>query len=139
MANGTTLEKSMGRLPPQNIEAEMSLLGSLMLDKDAITKVADFLNGQDFYKDSHQAIYQSMEELFEKGDPVDVLSVSSRLKEKGRLEAIGGQTYLTELINTVPTASHVLTYARIVQRKRILRDLISASYEIGVMGYDETE
>ncbi len=127
------------KLPPQNIEAEMSLLGSLMLDKDAITKVGDFLESRDFYKDAHQAIYQAMQELFEKGDPVDVLSVSARLQEKGILETIGGKAYLTQLINTVPTASHVITYARIVQRKRILRNLISASYEIGVMGYDEIE
>ena len=140
MVNVSAKKSSLpNKLPPQNVEAEMSLLGSLMLDKDAITKVADFLQSQDFYKSSHQAIYEAMEELFEKGDPVDVLSVASRLKEKEKLESIGGQTYLTQLINTVPTASHVVTYARIVQRKRTLRDLISASYEIGLMGYDESE
>tara|TARA_Y100000310_G_scaffold344932_1_gene460595 strand:- start:5816 stop:7204 length:1389 start_codon:yes stop_codon:yes gene_type:complete len=127
------------KLPPQSIEAEQSLLGSLMLDKDAIVKVGDFLEPRDFYKPSHQKIYQAMQELFEKSEPIDLLSVAARLKEKGQLEEVGANAYLTELINTVPTASHVLSYAKMVQKKRILRDLISASYDIGVMGYNESE
>jgi len=133
MADDTT------KLPPQNIEAEKSLLGSLMLDKNAIIKVADFLQSRDFYKQNHQEIYQAVVELFEKGDPVDLLAVSSRLKEKNLLKEIGGNSYLTEIINFVPTATHVLNYAKIVQRKRILRDLIEASQEINSMGYDEKE
>ncbi len=127
------------KLPPQNIEAEKSLLGALMLDKEAIIKVADFLQPRDFYKENHQQIYESMIELFKKGEPIDLLSVSNRLKEKEKLEEIGGNSYLTELINFVPTAAHILNYAKIVQKKRILRDLIAASYEIGLMGYKETE
>ena len=127
------------KLPPQSIEAERSLLGGLMLDKSAIVKVVDFLTPQDFYKDIHRDIYQAMVELFERREPVDILTVSTRLKEKENLEEIGGNTYLTELINSVPTASHVLNYGKIIQRKKILRDLISASYEIGLMGYDEKE
>jgi replicative DNA helicase len=141
MADSHTTKKGVSpdKLPPQSLEAEMSLLGSLMLDKDAMIKVADFLEPRDFYKSSHGMIYEAMQELFEKGDPIDVLSAAGRLKEKNRLEEIGGNTYLTQLINTVPTASHVLTYAKIVQKKRILRDLISVSYEIGSMGHDEIE
>ena len=127
------------KLPPQSIEAEQSLLGCLMLDKNAITKVADFLRPEDFYRGSHQEIYQACQELFEKGEPIDFLALSNRLKEKGQLEEIGGNSYLTELVNSVPTASHVLSYARIVQRKRILREMIDASHEIGVLGYNETE
>lgn len=133
---GNTLTE---KLPPQNVEAERSLLGSLMLDKNAIIKVVDFLQPRDFYKEIHQEIYQAMQELFEKNEPVDLLSVSSRLKERGSLEAIGGHSYLTELINSVPTALHVFNYAKIVQKKRILRDLIQASYDIGLMGYNEEE
>jgi len=110
-----------------------------MLDKNAILKIVDFLQPRDFYNTSHQEIYQAMANLFEKGDPIDLLSVASRLKEKEKLEEVGGNAYLTELINTVPTASHALNYAKIVQRKRILRDLIAASYEIGLLGYQETE
>lgn len=141
MADGVTTEKFTlpEKLPPQSIEAEMSLLGCLMLDKDAITKVVDFLEPRDFYRPVHQIIYETMQELFERGDPIDMLSLSTRLKEKNKLEEIGGHSYLTELVNTVPTATHVLTYAKIVQRKRILRDLISVSHEIGLMGYNETE
>ncbi|MFH1841227.1 MAG: replicative DNA helicase [Candidatus Nealsonbacteria bacterium] len=127
------------KIPPQNLEAERCLLGSLMLDKNSILKVGDFLQPKDFYKDSHQEIYDAVLNLFEKKEPIDLLSVSSRLKEKEKLEEIGGNAYLTELINSVPTATHILNYAKIVQRKRILRDLISASYDIGLMGYEEAE
>ena len=127
------------KLPPQSIEAEQCLLGSLLLDKNAVIRVADFLQPRDFYKKIHQEIYQSTLELFEKGEPIDLLSAANRLKEKGLLEEIGGNSYLTELINSVPTASNILNYARIVQRKRILRDLIEASQEIEAMGYNESE
>ena len=127
------------KLPPQNIEAEKSLLGCLMLDKNAIIKVGDFLRPKDFYRQNHHQIYQTILDLFEKNEPVDLLAVSSRLKERNLLEEIGGNSYLTELINTVPTATHILNYAKIVQRKRILRDLIEASQEINIMGYNEQE
>ncbi|PIR02208.1 MAG: replicative DNA helicase [Candidatus Nealsonbacteria bacterium CG_4_9_14_0_2_um_filter_37_38] len=139
MNNNSPKNELPDKLPPQSIEVEGSLLGCLMLDKNAILKVVDFLEPRDFYKDYHREIYQVMQELFEKREPVDLLSVSSRLKEKNKLEEIGGNAYLTELINSVPTAFHVLNYAKIVQRKRILRDLIQASYEIGQMGYEESE
>src|SRR3989338_4872183 len=128
-----------GKLPPQNTEAEKSLLGCLMIDKNAIFKVADFLQPRDFYKQSYQKIYQSVLELFEKGDPIDLLSLSVRLKEKNILDEVGGNSCLTELINAVPTATHVLNYAKIIQRKRILRDLIGVSQDINQMGYDEEE
>ena len=135
-------EQNLGgpeKLPPQNIEAEKSLLGCLMLDKNAIIKVGDFLQPKDFYRQNHQQIYQVILELFEKDEPVDLLAVSSRLKEKNLLEEVGGNSYLTEIINTVPTATHILNYAKIVQRKRILRDLIEASQEINTLGYNEQE
>lgn len=130
---------SLGKLPPQNIEAEKSLLGCLMIDPMAIEKVADFLKAEDFYKDIHQKIYSAIFELFSKGGAIDILSVSNRLKEKKQLEEIGGLSYLTSLVNSVPTASHLLEYAKIVQGKRILRDLINVSYEIGEMSYNEKE
>jgi len=127
------------KLPPQNIEAEQCLLGCLMLDKEAIVKVVDFIKAEDFYKGIHQDIYQTMFEIYERSEPIDILSVSSRLKEKGRLEETGGSVYLTSLINSVPTATHVTNYARIVRQKKILRDLISASEEIGLSAFDEAE
>lgn len=127
------------RLPPQDIDAEKGLLGSLMLDKDAIIKVADVLRPDDFYKTAHRNIYKVIEDLFNQGEPIDLISVSSKLKEKEELESIGGVAYLTELINCVPTASHVQTYAQIVQKKRVLRDLIDAGQDIAMMGYDEEQ
>lgn len=132
-------DKTQGKLPPQSLEAEMSLLGSLMLDKEAIVKVADLIEPRDFYKPVHQIIYEAMLDLFQRNEPVDLLSTSNRLKDKEKIEEVGGSSYLTELINTVPTALHVLSYAKTVQSKRILRDLISTSYEIGQMGYNEKE
>jgi len=127
------------KLPPQNTEAEQSLLGCLMLDKDAIVKVIDFIRAEDFYKSSHQDVYQAMADLYEKSEPIDILSVSSRLKERNKLDDIGGHAYLTSLINTVPTATHVYNYAKIVRQKKILRDLISASEEIGLSAFDEAQ
>jgi len=132
-------DNSIEKLPPQSLEAERSLLGCLMLDKNTIVKVADFLQPSDFYKKNHQDIYDVMIDLFSKGEPIDLLSVSNRLKEKGILEEVGGNGYLTDLINSVPTASHALSYAKIIQRKRILRDLIEASYDLSQMGYSESE
>lgn len=126
-------------MPPQNVEAEQSVLGSLMLDKDAIMKVADFLRAKDFYRGTHQAMYRAMLELFERQEPIDILNLKNRLSETGNLEAVGGQAYLAELVNSVPTASNILYYAKIVQRKRILRDLIAASYDIAQLGYKEHE
>lgn len=117
----------------------MSALGSLMLDKDAIFKVADFLNTRDFYKPAHAEIYQAMLDLFTQREPIDVLSVTTRLKEKNKLEELGGSSYLTSLVNTVPTASHVDHYASIVRRKRLLRDLIEASHYIAQLGYREAD
>jgi len=132
-------KKPIEKLPPQNIPAEQCLLGCLMLDKDAIIKIADYIKADDFYKNNHQEIYQAISELYQKGEPIDILSVSSRLKERGKLEEIGGSAYLTSLINAIPTATHVANYAKIVREKKILRDLISASEEIGLAAFDESQ
>jgi len=126
-------------LPPQNIEAEKSVLGCLMIDKEAITKIADFLEPEDFYRTIHQKIYSVILELYSKHEPIDIVSITNRLKEKKQLEEIGGSSYLATLINLVPTSSHVINYAKIVQQKRVLRNLISASYEIGEMAWNEEE
>jgi len=134
-----TTKENIEKLPPQNVDAEQCLLGCLMLDKDAIIKVVDFLKAEDFYKGLHQDIFQAMAELYEKSEPIDILSVSARLKERNKLEDIGGQAYLTTLINTVPTATHVSNYAKIVREKKILRDLISVSEEIGLSAFNEAE
>jgi len=135
IANSTTSD----RLPPQNVEAEQSVLGSLLLDKDAVIKVADLLKTGDFYRGTHNTIYGVVLDLYQKGEPIDLLSTSNRLEEIKKLEEVGGTSYLAELINDVPTSANVLTYAKIVHRKKILRDLISASYHIAQLGYNENE
>jgi len=133
------LKSLEAKLPPQDVEAEKCLLGALLLDKNAIVKVVDFLQAKDFYRESHREIYSAIAELFEKGEPVDLLTVSTRLREKKQLDKVGQNSYLTELINSVPTASHILNYAKIVQRKRILRELIEASQDIGFLGHEESQ
>jgi len=125
------------KIPPQSIEAERALLGSLMLDKEGMVKVVDFLKPEDFYKTAHSKVYQAMMDLFEKQEQTDLLTLTQRLEEKKELEEIGGATYLSELLQTVPTPSHLLYYAKIVRGKKTLRDLIQASDEISILSYDE--
>jgi replicative DNA helicase len=125
------------RVPPQNIEAEQSVLGSLMLDKDAIIKIADLLRVGDFYKDDHNLIYESILQLYEEREPIDVLSLSNKLEEKKKLEQIGGSSYLANLVNSVPSASNITHYAKVVQKKALLRKLISTAADIVEMGYKE--
>ncbi len=125
------------RMPPQDLEAEKCVLGSLMLDSAAAYIIEDLLTQDDFYSEKHRIIYRAMLDLYEKKEPIDILSVSSRLKEKKQLENIGGRSYLTETINTVPNASNAKHYAEIVHKKRILRDLIESSNQISHLGYNE--
>ncbi|MBI4120051.1 MAG: replicative DNA helicase [Parcubacteria group bacterium] len=125
------------KLPPQALEAEESVLGALMIDKDAIIKIADVLRPEDFYKRAHQIVYAAALHLYGKSEPIDILSLSNRLKETNDLENSGGSSYLTGLVNTVPTASHVVHYGKIVRHKKILRDLLAASYEIAKMSWQE--
>ena len=127
------------KLPPQDIDAEKSVLGALMLDKSAIIKVADLLNSDDFYNQSHNRIFKVILELFEKSEPIDILSVTNRLKNKNILGEIGGSSYLSDLINSVPTAAHISHYAKIVREKRVLRDLINTSSEITERIFDAGE
>jgi len=130
---------SPDQLPPQNIDAEKSVLGSLIIDKDAINKIVDLLSAEDFYSYAHQLIYSAALDLFEKHEPIDLLSLSNRLEEIGKLDEAGGASYLTSLISSVPTSSHITTYGRIVQRKKMLRDLIGAAHHIAGLGHNEEE
>ncbi len=132
-------QKINKQLPPQNLEAEESLLGGLMLDSQAIIKVGDFLSERDFYSPKHQRIYKAMIGLFESNSPIDILSVADALKEKKQLAEIGGRSYLSKIVNSVPTASNVLNYAKIIQKKRILRNLIEVSYQIKELAHQESE
>jgi len=127
------------KIPPQNIEAEQSVLGALLIDKDAIIKVADILEPQDFYKESHGDIYQAMLDLYEHHEPIDILSLSARLEDQKKLELVGGRTYLSTLANIVPTAAHIESYAKIVKHKSTLRKLLQAASTISDLGYHEDE
>jgi len=127
--NSISGKKPTVKLPPQNVEAEQAVLGSLLIDKDAINKVADILEPSDFYNPSHEKIYQTILELYDKHQPIDILSLTNRLKETNALADVGGSGYLAEITNQITTSSHVDHYARLVKEKRVLRDLIRASAE----------
>jgi replicative DNA helicase len=128
-----------GIVPPQNIEAEASLLGAVLIDPDAIVRVADAVTSEDFYEERHQRIYEAVKKLYDKHRPIDILTLSNQLKEDSFLDVVGGAAYLTELTNYVPTAAHVEHYAEIVAQKAIRRRLIKASQDIVGLGYDESK
>lgn len=125
------------RIPPHSDEAEQSVLGALMLDKDGIFQVADFLSAEDFYQPKHSFIYEAMLDLFARHDPIDFLSVSNRLKEKKQLKEIGEKDYLMDLINLTQASANVGHYGHIVREKRLLRDLITVGGEIAELGFQE--
>ncbi len=125
------------RIPPHNLDAEMALLGSVMLRPDCLHDITDVVSMDSFYSDKHRIVFETMMELFSKHSPIDLLSVSAKLKEKGWLDQIGGNTYLTEIVNVVPSSANVVYYAEIVQKKYMMRRLIEASDHISHIGYDE--
>lgn len=127
------------RIPPHSLEVERSTLGALLIDKEAISKVADFLLTEDFYHESHGLIYQAIFDLFDRRQPIDLLTVSNILEERKQLEQIGGASYLATLANEVPTAAHIFEYAIIVKHKSTLRRLIKSGDTITGLGYNQTE
>lgn len=114
----------LGRIPPQNIEAEQSVLGSMLLDKEAIPTVAEILKSDDFYREDHAEIYEAIMDLFNKAEPVDLITVTEQLKARGTLDKVGGLEYITNIATAVPTTANVKYYASIVEEKSILRKLI---------------
>ncbi len=128
---------SAGKIPPQSLDAEMSLLGAVLIDEEVIADASEAVRAKDFYDKRHQLIFAAMMRLYEKHKPVDLLTLTEELKKKDDLETVGGSTYLTELTNYVPTASHAHAYAELVQQKAVRRRLIRASAEISEMGFDE--
>src|SRR3989344_7245620 len=127
------------KLPPQNLEAEQTVLGSILIDKNAIFKVADQLRPDDFYAPAHEKIYATILDLFEKHQPIDIISLTNRLKEKGALGDVGGSAYLAELTNQITTAAHVEHYVKLVRDKKFLRDLIQASSQINEDVFETTK
>lgn len=127
------------RLIPQNLEAEQSLLGSILIDKDSMIRIGDAISGDDFYDNRHRIIYESIADLYRRHEPIDLLSLGNILEEREQLERIGGRTYLVHLSNTVPTASHVSNYANIVAKKATLRRLLRAAQDITALGFEQAE
>jgi replicative DNA helicase len=125
------------RVPPQNLEAEQSVLGSMLLERDAIARVLELLRAEDFYRDAHRKIFEVIADLFERGEPADLISVTDRLRALGTLDDVGGATYVTALLHAVPTAANVDYHARLVVQKSILRQMITAGTQIVSMGFRE--
>lgn len=127
------------RIPPQSLDSEKALLGSIMLRPETMHDITDFISGDAFYAEKHALIFDAMFQLFSKSDPIDLLSVSNHLKDKKHLDRVGGKSYLTELSNTVPSASNAHYYAELVHKKRLLRHLIETSDEISAKCYEEPD
>lgn len=137
MSNDVDRNGQIAKIPPQNLDAEISLLGSLLIEEDAIITIADKIDAEDFYDKRHGTIYRAILRLFEQHKPVDLLTLSSVLKDNDELETIGGSSYLTELTNAVPTAAHAEHYADIVAEKAMRRKLIKASEEIVNISFED--
>ena len=137
--NGQVDEQFEGRIPPQNLDAEQSVLVAILLDPDSIVSVMEFLMPDDFYRVNHQVIFKAMVELNNDSSPIDIVSVAERLNQNKQLENAGGQFYLLELAEKVPTASNVEYYSKIVSEKSTLRKLIRTSTDIAIDAYGEID
>ena len=131
------LEDNLRKVPPQNLEAESSVLGGILLENDAINQVLELLRPEDFYRESHRKVFRAMIELSDRAEPVDLITLSEFLKSRNELEAVGGSAYLASLADFVPTAANISYYARIVREKSILRSLINTATDIATRGYEE--
>ena len=131
-------DKRTAKIPPQNLDAEKSLIGAVLIDEEVMADVSENVKAIDFYDKNHGIIFGAMIRLFERHKPVDLLTLTDELKRKDELDAIGGSAYLTELTNYVPTAAHAATYAEMVAQKAVRRRLIHASADISELGYDES-
>ncbi|HEX8949112.1 MAG TPA: replicative DNA helicase [Dissulfurispiraceae bacterium] len=129
---------NIDKLPPQNIEAEQSVLGAIIFDNEALPKAIELLTPDDFYKESHRRLYQAMLELFDKNEPVDIITLTDFLRRSGSLDAIGGIPYLSTLANSIPTSANVRYHARIVREKSLLRSLIQTATHITAKVYEDS-
>jgi replicative DNA helicase len=130
-------EVAVGKIPPQNLDAEKSLLGAVLIDEEKLADISEHVTANDFYDKRHAIVYAAMMRLYEKHNPVDLLTLTDELKRKKELDTVGGSAFLTELTNYVPTAAHAEAYAELVSQKAVRRRLIKASGEISELGYDE--
>jgi replicative DNA helicase len=130
------LPTDFDRLPPQNVEAEQFVLGAILLENEAIAAVIEVLSPNDFYKDAHKKIFTAMLDLYERNEPIDLVTLTEQLNKKDQLEAVGGASYLSTIVNMVPTSANARYHAKIVKEKAILRNLITTATEIISMSYD---
>lgn len=126
-----------GRVPPQNVEAEQSVLGTILLSDHSLSTVIEILTADDFYKANHKVIFEGMLQLFEKNEPQDIITISNLLKDQNQLESAGGISYLATLTSIVPVTSNLLYYAKIIRQKAVLRNLITVNTEIASRCYEE--
>ncbi len=133
----STREVVAGKVPPQNIDAEKSLLGAVLIDEETLADISEHVTAKDFYEKRHALIYSAMMRLYEKHQPVDLLTLTDELKRKKEIDTVGGSAYLTELTNYVPTSAHAEAYAELVEQKAVRRRLIKASSDIAELGYNE--
>ncbi|HYE09795.1 MAG: dnaB [Clostridia bacterium] len=131
--------EGLQKIPPNSMEAEQSVLGAMLLDKEAVSVATEFISGEDFYREAHKEIFEAIVELFDKGQPVDLITLPEKLKVRNTLEAVGGITYLTNLMSIVPSTHNVGYYAKIIEEKALLRKLIRASNEIMGKSYEASE
>lgn len=135
---GTDLEDATYKVPPQNIDAEQSVLGAILIENDALYKAIEIISIDDFYKEAHRKIYLAMVDLSEKNEAIDLVTITEYLKKKNDLDIVGGATYISQLSNAVPTAANIRYHAKIVHEKAILRNLIHTATEIVTRGYEDT-
>lgn len=131
------IDPATDKLPPQNIEAEQSILGAIMIENDALPKVIEVISREDFYKESHRKIYDAMLELFDKSEPIDLITIAEELKKRNEIDAVGGEAYLSALASQVPTAANIRYHSKIIREKALLRSLIKSASEIASKVYEE--
>ncbi len=127
------------KLPPQNLDAEQSVLGAVLLDNHALNRALELLSPDDFYKEAHRRIFQAILDLYERNEAIDLVTLTETLRRRNDLEGVGGSAYLTELVNVVPTAANISYHAKIVHEKSLLRQLIRTTTDIATRGYESTE
>ena len=129
----------LGKVPPHDLEAEQAVIGSMLTDRDAVISAIEVLKQEDFYREDNKAIYEAILNLYNRAEPIDIITVKSELETMGKFEQVGGLEYLTELPDKVPTTANAMKYIKIVEEKAALRNLIKTANEIIELGYDPTE
>ncbi|HLW38450.1 MAG TPA: DnaB-like helicase N-terminal domain-containing protein, partial [Candidatus Eremiobacteraceae bacterium] len=135
----STVFSAVDRIPPQNLDAEQAMLGSLLVDRELVPIISEIVQQSDFYAPHHATIYEAIIALYERGEPIDKVSVAEELRRRKLLDDVGGVEFISQLLNTVPTAASAEYYAKVVAEKAILRSLITAGGRISILGFEQPE